>query len=90
MRQTTKSTNEHVVVTTSRSYEQVKASLEARMNVLGNTDELMKQLVATKASWDQVRETIEKRIGPSGFTIFGKVEQGQLLSLAGKPRPGRH
>ena len=86
MRQTTKNSVEHVVVTTSRSYEQVKASLEAQMNVLGNTDELMKQLVAAKASWAQVRETIEKRIGRSGFTIFGKVEQGQLLSLAGKPR----
>ena len=86
MRQMTKNTVEHVVETTSRSYEQVKASLETQMNVLGNTDELMKQLVAAKASWDQVRETIEKRIGPSGFTIFGKVEQGQLLSLAGKPR----
>jgi len=86
MRQTTKNTVEHVLVTTNRRYEQVKVSLETQMNVLGNTDELMKQLVAAKASWDQVRETIEKRIGPSGFTIFGKVEQGQLLSLAGKPR----
>ena len=86
MRQMTKNTVEHVVVITRPSYEQVKASLEAQMNVLGNTDELMTQLVAAKASWDQVRETIENRIGPSGFAIFGKVEQGQLLSLAGKPR----
>lgn len=55
------------------------------MSVLGNTDELVSQLVAAKANWVQVRETIEKRIGTSGFTIFSKIEQGQLLSLAGKP-----
>jgi uncharacterized protein (DUF302 family) len=82
----TKYTVEHVVVTTRQPYEHVKAALEAQMGVLGNTDELMKQLVTAKASWEQIRETIEKRIGRSGFTIFGKVEQGQLLSLAGKAR----
>ena len=49
MRQMTKNTVEHVVVITRPSYEQVKASLEAQMNVLGNTDELMTQLVGGKS-----------------------------------------
>ena len=31
-------------------------------------------------------QAIEKRLGTGGFSIFSKVEQGQLLSLAGKPR----
>jgi uncharacterized protein (DUF302 family) len=38
------------------------------------------------ASWEQITQAIEKRLGTSGFSIFGKVEQGLLLSLAGKPR----
>jgi uncharacterized protein (DUF302 family) len=38
------------------------------------------------ASWEQITQAIEKRLGTSGFSIFGKVEQGQLLSLAEKPR----
>jgi uncharacterized protein (DUF302 family) len=86
VRQVTQSTVEHVVVTTRQPYEQVKASLEAQMGVLGNTDELIEQLVKAEAPWEQVRETLERRIGSSGFAIFGRVEQGQLLSLAGKAR----
>jgi hypothetical protein len=86
MRQTTRITIEHIVVSSNRSYEQVKASLEARMGLLGNTDEFARQVAAAHASWEQVMQAIEKRLGTSGFSIFSKVEQGQLLSLAGKPR----
>jgi uncharacterized protein (DUF302 family) len=86
MRHTTHVAIEHIVVSSKRSYDQVKASLEARMGVLGNTDELVRQVSEAHASWEQIAQAIEKRLGSSGFSIFGKVEQGQLLSLAGKPR----
>lgn len=86
MRHTTHITIEHVVVSSQRSYEAVKASLEARMGLLGNTYELVRQVAAAHSSWGQVTPAIEKRLGASGFSIFSKVEQGQLLSLAGKPR----
>lgn len=86
MRHTTHITIEHVVVSSERSYEGVKASLEARMGLLGNTDEFVRQVAAAHASWEQITQAIEKRLGASGFSIFSKVEQGQLLSLAGKPR----
>ncbi len=85
-RHTARITIEHIVVASSRSYEQVKASLEARLGVLGNTDELVRQVSEAHASWEQITQAIEQRLGASGFSIFSKVEQGQLLSLAGKPR----
>lgn len=83
MRQSTYVAVNHIVVSSDRLYEQVKASLEAQLDVLGNTDELVQQLGAAKATWDQVKQAIEKRLGTS---IFSKVEQGQLLSFAGRPR----
>jgi len=83
MRHTTQVAIEHVVVSSNRSYEQVKASPEARMGFLGNTD--VRQVAGLQPSWEQITQAIEKRLGTSGFTIFSRVEQGQL-SLAGKPR----
>ena len=86
MRQTISITIEHIVVTSNRSYEQVKESLEARLGVAGNIDELVRHLAAVNASWEQVAQAIEKQLGTSGFSIFSKVDHGALLSLAGKPR----
>jgi uncharacterized protein (DUF302 family) len=85
MRQTTHINVEHVVVESSRSYDQVKASLEARLGALWNADEFGRELAANP-SWERVTQAIEKRLGKSGFAIFSKVEPGQLLALAGKPR----
>ena len=85
MRQTTFITVEHVVVGSNRSYEQVKASLESRLGVVGSMDEVAGQLAAVDASWEQVTQAIEKRLGTSGFVIFSRVDHGRLLSLAGKP-----
>jgi uncharacterized protein (DUF302 family) len=86
MKTTTRITVEHSVVHSNRSYEEVKKSLEDRMGMLGSTDELGRQLVAMNAPWDEIVKVIERRLGSSGFTIFSKVEQGQLLLLSGKPR----
>jgi len=85
MKEITRIAVDHVVVRSNRPYQQVKAVLEQRMRLLTDTDELARQLAAMQASWDKIAVTIEQRLGPSGFSIFGKVEQGQLLSLAGKP-----
>lgn len=69
---------DHVVIQSSRSYEAVKTALEQRLGTLGW------QLATKRASWDEIVRTIELQLGPCGFSIFGKVERGQLLSLAGK------
>jgi haloalkane dehalogenase len=86
MIQTTSITIEHSVVASNRSYEQVIEALEARLGMAGNTDEFVRQLAAVNASWEQVTQAIEKQLGTSGFTIFSKINHGDLLSLAGKPR----
>ena len=86
MAQTSQLTVEHVVVQSTCSYEEVKAALEERMGVLENTDELGRRLAATHPSLDEVRKIVEERLGSSGFSIFSRVEQGQLLSLLGNPR----
>jgi haloalkane dehalogenase len=86
MRQTISIPIEHIVVASNRSYDQVKESLEARLGVALNLEELVRQLAAVKASWEQTTQTIEKQLGTSGFSLFSKVDHGALLSLAGNPR----
>jgi uncharacterized protein (DUF302 family) len=85
VRQVTQRTIEHIVVTSDRPYHEVQAALEAQMSILGNTEELVRQFIAAKLSWDQIKHAIEERMGQSGFTIFAKIEQGQLLAFTGKP-----
>jgi uncharacterized protein (DUF302 family) len=85
MRRTTTINVEHIVVISNRSYGDVKASLEAQLGAFGNTDELTRRWSMANASWEQIKQAIEEQLGTSGFSIFSKVEQGQLLALAGKP-----
>jgi hypothetical protein len=90
MIQTSQVTVEHVVVQSNRLYDEVKAASEERMGVLENTDEPGRQLASMNPPWDQVTKVIEERLGPSGFSIFRKVEQAQLLSLLGNPCKAIH
>jgi len=83
MRNVTSIAIDHVVVESKKPYEAVKATLEQRLGLFGNTEDFGRQLPA-KAAWGDIVRAIEQRLGPSGFAIFSKVEQGQLLDLAGK------
>jgi uncharacterized protein (DUF302 family) len=82
MRHTTQVAIEHVVVSSNRSYEQVKASPEARMGFLGNTD--VRQVAGLQPSWEQIIQAIEKRLGTSGLPFSAGSSRDN--SLAGKPR----
>src|SRR5262249_6434895 len=84
MMQTSRLTIEHVVVESTRSYE-VKAALEERVGVLANADDLARDLESSHPSLDEVTKVVEKQLGSSGFSIFSRVEQGQLLSLLVNP-----
>jgi hypothetical protein len=86
MRETSQLTIEHLVVQSSRSYEEVKAGLEERLGVMTDTDELARDLASTHPSLDEVTKVVEKRLGSSGFSIFSRIEQGRLLALVGNPR----
>ena len=60
--------------------------MEERLGVLTNADELARDLASTHDSLNEVTKVVEKRLGSSGFSIFCRVEQGQLLALLGNPR----
>jgi uncharacterized protein (DUF302 family) len=84
MKQLTNIAIDHVVVRSNHSYDEVKAILEHRLGVFENTDEIVRQLALREAPWEEIVRVIEQRLGSSGFSIFARVEQGQVLSLAGK------
>src|SRR5215831_18848055 len=85
MRNITHTTIEHIEVASNRSYDEVTASLQDRLGSFGDSSELRSQLPAG-ASWAQIEKTIEATLGSSGLSIFHKVEHGDLLGTAGKPR----
>src|SRR5215471_11994289 len=85
MRNITQTTIEHIEVVSNRSYDQVTASLQERLGSFGDSSKLRSQLPAG-APWAQIEKAIEATLGSSGLSIFHKVEHGDLLSAAGKPR----
>lgn len=84
MKQTTQITVEHIVVTSDNSYEHVIEALEAQLGQRADWDALQ-QVITTNASWEQAIQLIEEQLGTSGFTIFSKLEPGNLLTISGKP-----
>src|SRR5438128_4658522 len=85
MRQTTQITIEHIVVASDRSYEQVIEALEAQLGLRADWENIARALITPNASWEQAVQLVEQQLGTSGFTILSKIEQGALLTLAGKP-----
>jgi len=86
MSQTTHITIEHIVIASNRSFGQVIQALEAHLGLEVDWHALGQQLLSAHASWEQVTQAAQALIGPSGFTIFGKIDEGVLLRLAGKFR----
>ena len=85
MKQSVSITIEHIVVASNRSYEQVIEALEARLGQSADWENIAQEWQMTNASWEQVVQMIEQQLGTSGFAIFAKFGQGDLLTLAGKP-----
>ncbi len=84
MRQTTPITIEHVVVASKQPYETVIGALEARLGPAQDWAAIWQPLAAAHASWEQITQEGEAHIGPSGLTLFFKVDHSLLLSLVGK------
>jgi uncharacterized protein (DUF302 family) len=83
MRQTTQLTIEHIVVTSERSYEHVIAALEAQLGQRADWNAL--QQAVDNGTFEQATQLIEQQLGTSGFTIFSKLDPGDLLTLSGTP-----
>lgn len=84
MNQTTCTVIEHVVVAANQPYDQVVATLEARLGSLRDWAAIVGQLFAAGASWQQVEETIAAQVGASGMALFCMFDHTLLLALAGK------
>jgi uncharacterized protein (DUF302 family) len=85
MKQTTRITIEHIVVASDRSYEQLIEALEAQLGLGIDLDKITRELKTTNATFEQAVQIVEQQLGTSGFTILGKLDQGVLLRLLGKP-----
>ena len=85
MKQTTRITIEHIVVTSDRSYDQVIEALEAQLGPRADWENSARALITTNATFEQAVQIIEQQLGTSGFTILSKIDQGALLRLSGTP-----
>jgi uncharacterized protein (DUF302 family) len=81
---TTRILVEHVVVASKRPYQQVIDALEARLGPGVNWNAMLHQLRDAKISWEQFIQECEAQIGPSGLTLFYKVEHSSYLAVLGK------
>jgi uncharacterized protein (DUF302 family) len=84
MRQTTSINSEHIVVESSQPYEKVIDALEARLGTEQGWVAALQSSFAVNPSWEQVAQTIEEYMEPSGFALFYKIDHSPLLSLLGK------
>ena len=73
MRQTTRITIEHIVITSDRSYERVSEALEAQLGPRADWENSARALITTNASWEQAVQLVEQQLGTSGFTILSKI-----------------
>ena len=78
-----KVTIEHVHVETEKPFDEVAASLEARM---GKFDPIVDEELRRRADPESVRARLERMAGPSGFMLFGKQNHGALLRVARQER----
>jgi uncharacterized protein (DUF302 family) len=72
----------HVVVSSSKSFEQVVEAIES-MAIADKIDlAIVEQIILASKSWDEFREAFESKVGSNGFMTFTKIDHGSLMSLA--------
>jgi uncharacterized protein (DUF302 family) len=74
---------EHVCLTTDRPFDDVA---KAFARLLGQFDQNVLDSPSASADTDAAKAKIEALAGPSGFMLFGTVDHGSLLILAGEKR----
>jgi uncharacterized protein (DUF302 family) len=79
-------TTTHVRVQTEKKFGEVTSSIEGQ---LGKFDPAVLQSLGADAKHaDAARTRIEALAGSSGFMLFGTIDHGTLLTLAGQQRQG--
>ena len=79
-------TTTHVRVQTEKTFGEVTSSIEGQ---LGKFDPTVLQALGANAEHaDAARAQIETMAGSSSFMLFGTIDHGTLLTLAGQQRKG--
>jgi uncharacterized protein (DUF302 family) len=74
---------DHIRQTTAKPFDEVRADFERQ---LGRFDASEYQALAAGENAETARARIEAMAGPSGFMLFGTIDHGALLRIAGHPR----
>jgi uncharacterized protein (DUF302 family) len=77
-------TVEKIDLLARQSFDDVRAAFE---KVVPAADlAAMTKLITSHASRHEIEETVRSMTGDSGFMILGRIDQGPLTSLLGKPK----
>jgi uncharacterized protein (DUF302 family) len=79
-------TTTHVRVQTEQKFGEVSSSIEGQLGKLDPT--VLHALAANAENADAARASIEAMAGSSDFMLFGTIDHGTLLTLAGQQRKG--
>jgi uncharacterized protein (DUF302 family) len=79
-------TTTHVRVLCEKRFGEITTSIEGQLGKLDPT--VLQALGADAAHADDARARIGALAGSSGFMLFGTIDHGSLLTLAGQQRKG--
>lgn len=71
-----------VIAVTAQPFEPLRAAFEQEVPAADLAVAL--DLVTREASWSEVETAVKDQAGPSGFVHLARLDQGPLLSLAGR------
>jgi len=77
-------TVERIEVESEKSFEDLAASIERRIPVADLA--VFDRLVGAGATAEQIQSEVQSMTGDLGFVMLGKIDQGPLVSLLGKPK----
>lgn len=77
-------TVERIEVETTRPFEDLAGSIERRIPAADFA--AFDRLARTHATAEQIQSEVQSMTGDLGFVILGKIDQGPLVSLLGRPK----
>lgn len=75
---------ERVEIDSGRSFEDLVKALERKVPAADFT--VFQELVTSGANASDVERRVQSMVGDLGFLVLGKVDQGPLVSLLGRPK----
>ncbi len=75
---------ERMEVDSRKSFEDLVAALEKKVPAADFA--VFRELVTSGATAPEIERKVQSMVGDLGFAILGKVDQGPLVSLLGRPK----